>query len=233
MKVSVVIPALNEESSIAEVIAQIPIRQLNFLGYYAEVVVADNNSTDRTAEFAKRAGAKVVLAAKRGYGEAFKAGFAAAEGDIIITGDADMTYPMDVLPQLLEEFIKGDWDFMNTDRLKGLEKGSMSPSHIFGNHLFVSVMRRLFPGNPYDDSQSGMWIFKKSILPFLHLREGHFAFSQEIKIEAFVRGFKCTEVVIPFRSRHEEGQAKLNTISDGIKNMSHLFRKRLEVWLGD
>src|ERR1700689_4816107 len=102
MKISIVIPALNEEAGIRGVIGQIPVKKLQNMNHHVEILVVDNGSTDRTAEFARRGGARVVFQPLRGYGNAYKAGFANATGDVIATGDADMTYPFDKLPEILK-----------------------------------------------------------------------------------------------------------------------------------
>lgn len=223
---SVVIPALNEETSIRQVIQQVPVKQLEAMGYSVEIIVADNASTDKTAEIAREAGARVVYQPLKGYGNAYKAGFAAATGDIIATGDADMTYPFDALPSLLPKITDGGFDFVNTDRLKNLDSKAMTKSHVFGNWLLSMTTRILFSW-PYRDSQSGMWIFKRSILDNLDLRSSGMPFSQELKIEVYVKGYKCTEVPIEYRVR--EGDVKLNTISDGFGNISQLFKKFFQI----
>lgn len=227
MKISVVIPALNEESGIRATIKQIPVQELTSKGYAVEIIVVDNGSTDKTAQISRRAGAIVVPQPLRGYGNAYKAGFAYATGDIIATGDADMTYPFDELPHIIDQMVRGGFDFMNTDRLSDLNTDAMTFSHFFGNWLLSFTTKILF-GWPFNDSQSGMWIFRRSILKRLDVRSEGMPFSQELKIEAYMRGFKCAEVPIEYRAR--VGEVKLNTISDGIGNITQLLIKRLSYW---
>ena len=227
MKVSIVIPALNEEEAIAKVIQQVPRERLEEMGYEVEVIVADNGSTDNTAEIARALGAVVVPQPLKGYGNAYKAGFANATGDIIVTGDADMTYPFDYVPEILDIMKEEGADFVNTDRLTNLNKEAMLFSHVIGNWGLTTTTKILFLW-PFKDSQSGMWVFKRSILPYLNLRSSGMPFSQELKVEAYVRGFKCIEVPIEYRAR--VGEVKLNAIRDGIRNITQLVTKRLALW---
>lgn len=227
-KVSIVIPALNEEKGIGAVLNEIPIEELLQMGYETEVLVIDNGSTDGTAHIARNHGATVMIQPIRGYGNAYKAGFANASGDIIATGDADLTYPFSILPTVLKKMEEENLDFINTDRLKNLEKEAMSLSHQFGNWLFTRVIRLLF-GWPFNDSQSGMWIFRREIWTELKVKSSGMPFSQELKIEAYLRGFKCAEIPIVYRTR--AGNEKLHTVKDGIGNALHLFRKRFMVLL--
>jgi glycosyltransferase involved in cell wall biosynthesis len=223
LKLSVVIPALNEEKAIEAVIKQIPVKILEGMGYETEIIIVDNNSTDRTAEIAREHGVTVIFQPIRGYGNAYKAGFNGASGDVIITGDADMTYPFDAIPELLAILHKEEIDFMNTDRLSKLNPEAMTYSHIFGNWLLSLTTKILFRW-PFRDSQSGMWIFKHEIWRHLDVQSDGMPFSQELKIEAYVKGFKCAEVPIEYRVR--TGEVKLSTFSDGIGNMMQLFKKR-------
>ena len=222
--ISVVIPALNEEQGIGDVLKEIPIDQLKEMGYETEVLVIDNGSHDKTPYIAREHGARVIIQPIRGYGNAYKAGFANASGDIIATGDADLTYPFCILPLVINLIENEGVDFINTDRLTTLNVEAMEGSHIWGNKLLTFFCRMLFRV-PFSDSQSGMWIFRRSIWEHLHVESSGMPFSQEIKIEAFVRGFKCIEVPIEYRAR--AGEVKLNTISDGIGNLKHLFIKRI------
>lgn len=223
---TVVIPALNEEKGIGPVIREIPLEKLEQIGYRTEILVIDNNSTDKTGEIARDHGATVIVMPIRGYGNAYKAGFANASGDVIATGDADLTYPFSVLPEILLRMEREDLDFINTDRLANLDKAVMTPSHQLGNALLSFITKLLF-NCPFNDSQSGMWIFKRSIWKQLTVKSSGMPFSQELKIEAFIHGFKCAEIPIEYRAR--AGKEKLNTLKDGWGNISHLFKKKLSL----
>ena len=224
--ISIVIPALNEEKGIGPVLKEIPIKALKTMGYQVEVIVVDNGSVDQTPHIARKNGAKVIHESMRGYGNAYKAGFAAANGDIIATGDADLTYPFEILPKAIKKMEKDHIDFITTDRLTTLNKDVMEGTHVFGNWLLTMVTKVMFMW-PFKDSQSGMWIFKRQIWEHLDVRSSGMPFSQELKIEAHVRGFKCAEMPIDYRAR--AGEVKLNTITDGIGNVLQLFKKRIEL----
>jgi glycosyltransferase involved in cell wall biosynthesis len=226
-KVTVVIPALNEEKGIGPVLKEIPASTLMDMGYETEVMVIDNGSNDKTRSIARQHGATVIVQPVRGYGNAYKAGFANASGDIIATGDADLTYPFEDLPRLLEIMEKEDLDFISTNRLKHVNPEVMTPSHIFGNRILTTITRILFD-LPFVDSQSGMWVFRREIWEALDVRSPGMAFSQELKIEAYMRGFRCAEVPIKYRIR--SGEAKLNTFKDGTKVMFQMFHKRLSTF---
>jgi len=223
-KITVVIPALNEEQGIGLVLKEIPVGMLRNMGYETEVMVIDNGSKDKTRYIARQNGATVIIQPVRGYGNAYKAGFANASGDIIATGDADLTYPFEDLPEFIKKLEQEDLDFINTNRLKYVNPEVMTPSHIFGNKLFTT-MTKIFFNSPFVDSQSGMWIFRREIWDELDVRSSGMPFSQELKIEAYIRGFKCAEVPIKYRAR--SGDTKLNTVRDGTKVMCHIFQKRL------
>jgi Glycosyl transferase family 2 len=228
MKLSVVIPALNEEHGIGDVLKEIPIAKLGDMDYEVEVIVVDNGSVDSTAHVACMHGATVVVQPMRGYGNAYRAGFAYATGDVVATGDADLTYPFADLPKILRRMGQRNLEFVTTDRLSGLRDGVMTPSHVLGNWLLSRITKTLFRW-PYKDSQSGMWIFKRYVWHALDVQSSGMPFSQELKIEAFVRGFRCDEVPIDYRAR--AGKAKLNTITDGLGNISQLVRKRISLGL--
>jgi len=225
-KISIVIPALNEEDGIGRVVDEIPVAKLKKMGYEVEILVIDNDSDDKTRHIAREHGATVIIQPIRGYGNAYKAGFANATGDIIATGDADLTYPFEVLPKILKKMERDDLDFVNTNRLKYINTKVMSPSHIFGNAVLTVLTKILFRV-PFIDSQSGMWVFKRSIWKKLKVHSSGMPFSQELKIEAYFRGFKCGEIPIIYRTR--AGKEKLNTIGDGIGNITHLFVKRTQL----
>jgi glycosyltransferase involved in cell wall biosynthesis len=221
--VSFVIPAYNEAVNIAAVLDTIPHVALAERSLFAEIIVVDNNCTDGTAQIARENGATVVSQSIRGYGAAYSAGITAAAGDIVITGDADCTYPFDAAPDLLDHLELHDLEFLSTYRLGAENRAAMKPSHAVGNHMLTLASRTLFR-SPFRDSQSGMWVFKRSIWNHLDVRSPGMPFSQEIKNEAYVNGFRCGEVPIEYRMRG--GEVKLNAARDGIRNASQLFAHR-------
>lgn len=220
---SIVIPALNEASNLPSVLASVPVDELAAGGWGTEVVVVDNGSTDGTAEVARSLGARVVLQPKRGYGNAYLAGFEAASGTVIATGDADCTYPFDALPELLRTLVEQDVEFMTTDRLRRANRPAMKPTHSIANHALSALSRRLFH-NGLRDSQSGMWIFRRYVWHGLDVRSEGMAFSQEIKNAATVAGYRFLEVPIEYRKR--AGEVKLNALPDGMANLRQLFEHR-------
>ncbi len=223
-KLTIVIPALNEEHGIEKTVKAIPRAEIDRIGYQSQVLVVDNGSDDATAELAARAGAEVVSEPNRGYGTALKKGFAAAGGDIIVTADADATYPLEDIPRLVQILDSENLDFITTNRFAFLQKASMSYRNRVGNAILSLTMRLLFRLK-IEDSQSGMWVFRKSILERLTL-SSNTPLSQEIKIEAchFAR---CRWKEVPIQYRPRSGKAKLGGWKVGTGNLIHLMRKRL------
>ena len=215
-KISVVTPCHNEEEGIKVVMADMP-RLVD------EVVVVDNNSTDRTAEVARGLGAVVVSELRQGYGAAYKAGFRRATGDVVVTMDGDGTYPRNFIPVLLDIMFDENIDFISCDRTG--HKQVPSPFlRVFGNWVLSTVMAFLFFVR-LKDSQSGMWVLKRRFLDETELISDGMAFSEEIKIEAFTRKrFRAKELPIYYTGR--VGQSKLNMWRDGFANLIFLFRKR-------
>jgi glycosyltransferase involved in cell wall biosynthesis len=192
-------------------------------GWETELLIVDNDSVDGTADVARQLGARVIVQPVRGYGNAYKAGFANCEGAVVATGDADLTYPFDHLPKMLDVLLEGRVEFMTTNRLRPENQDAMKASHALGNRVLSAVSRTLFR-NDIVDSQSGMWIFRRYVWDRLDVRSGGMGFSQEIKNEAYRNGFSCTELPIDYRPRG--GQVKLNATKDGIRNLSQLVSHR-------
>lgn len=216
-KITIVIPCLNEEEGIARVLEQIP-------AFIDEVVVVDNDSTDRTAEIAASMGATVIHENIRGYGRAYKTGLANAKGDIIVTMDGDHSYPLDAVSYLIEALLRSGVRFVSGSRFPIQQKGAMSVKHRFGNIVLSTFMTLLY-FRWIRDSQSGMWIFYRDALAKMSLKSDLMAFSEEIKIEAIRRkdiGFK--EIPISFTNR--KGEIKLQPWRDGFRNLFFLLRKR-------
>ncbi len=212
-----IIPCLNEEQGIEKVLRRMP-------EFVDEVIVVDNNSTDRTAAVAESLGARVIREHVRGYGRAYKKGFSVAGGDIIITLDGDHSYPPDAISYLLEAFLHLEADFLNASRFPVRDRRAMSFKHKFGNFV-LSVAMSLLYFRWVRDSQSGMWVFRRSILADMKLTSDGMAFSEEIKIEALKHpGVRFNEISIQYSSRL--GEIKLNPWRDGFYNLWFLAKKR-------
>jgi glycosyltransferase involved in cell wall biosynthesis len=215
--ITVIIPCLNEEQGIEKMLRAMP-------DFVDEVVVVDNASTDRTSEVAGAMGAKVIREDVRGYGRAYKRGFAVATGDLIVTLDGDHSYPIDALSYLIEAFLHLEIDFLNASRLPVRDPRAMSFKNKMGGLLLSIVMSVLF-FHWVRDSQSGMWVFRRSILKQMKLESDGMAFSEEIKIEALRnREIRFGEISIMYSSRL--GESKLNPWRDGIQNLLFLLKKR-------
>ncbi len=215
-KITVIIPCLNEEQGIEQVLRRMP-------EFVDEVIVVDNGSTDRTSEVARSFGAMVIREEVRGYGRSYKKGFAHATGDLMVTLDGDHSYPVDAISYLLEAFLHLEVDFLNASRFPVRDPRAMSFKHKVGNLILSLVMSLLFL-RWVRDSQSGMWVFRRSILEGMVLESDGMAFSEEIKAEALRRGVRFAEISILYSSRL--GEVKLNPWRDGLYNLYFLFKKR-------
>jgi glycosyltransferase involved in cell wall biosynthesis len=216
-RITVIIPCLNEEQGIAEVLRRMP-------PFVDQVIVVDNNSTDRTAEVAEQLGAEVIREHVRGYGRAYKRGFSHATGDIIVTLDGDHSYPPDAISYLLEAFRHLEVDFLNASRFPVRDRQAMSLKHKFGN-LVLSLAMSVLYLRWVSDSQSGMWVFRRSILEDFRLESDGMAFSEEIKVEALRHPrVRFAEISILYSSRL--GEIKLNPWRDGFHNLWFLVKKR-------
>ena len=216
--IAVIIPCLNEEQGVEKILLALP-------DFVDEVIVVDNNSTDRTSEIAASLGAKVIREDVRGYGRSYKRGFAGATSDLIVTLDGDHSYPVDALSYLLEAFLHLDVDFLNASRFPVRDRRAMSFKHEFGNLVQSLAMSILFL-RWVRDSQSGMWVFRRAILKDMKLESDGMAFSEEIKIEALRNPrIRFGEISIQYSSRL--GETKLNPWRDGFYNLAFLLKKRL------
>jgi len=215
--ITVIIPCLNEEQGIEKVLRVMP-------DFVDEVIVVDNNSTDRTSEVAASLGAKVIREEVRGYGRAYKRGFAMATKDLIVTLDGDQSYPVDALSYLLEAFLHLEVDFLNASRFPVRDSHAMSFRSKIGNLILALAMSVLFL-RWVRDSQSGMWVFRRAILKDMKLEADGMALSEEIKIEALLHpAVRFGEISIMYSSRL--GESKLNAWRDGFQNLFFMLKKR-------
>jgi|SRR5262245_30166265 len=216
LRISLVIPCYNEEGGVRQVLSRVP-------AAVDQVIVVDNASTDRTAEVARAAGAQVVSESRRGYGAAYKAGLRQASGDVVVTLDGDGSYPPEHIPRLVDVLAERGWDFLSACRFPLADQRAMGWSNQVGNRVLTIATALLFR-QPIRDSQSGMWVFRRPLLDRLRLTSDGMAFSEEIKLEALLQGFRFGEEHIPYGLR--EGEVKLQKWRDGWANLTFLVRKR-------
>ncbi|MCI0409090.1 MAG: glycosyltransferase family 2 protein [Acidobacteria bacterium] len=190
-----IIPALNEEGSIGQVVTAVP------RDVVSQVIVVDNGSTDRTAEVARAAGATVVPQPERGYGAACHAGLMASAGaDLLVYLDGDRSDVPEETPSILGPILGGQADLVIGSRLSGRrEPGAMPPHAIFGNWLAGRVLRAIY-GVQITDLGSFRAIRRKALLE-LGMRERTFGWPVEMIAKAARRGYRITEVPVSYRRR--------------------------------
>jgi glycosyltransferase involved in cell wall biosynthesis len=225
MKLSVVIPALNEEGIVGKTVQTVPLKKLNEIGLETEILVVDNASTDNTAKEASEAGARVVLENKRGYGNAYIRGFKEAHGDIIVMGDADGTYPFDEMAEFIQPILKGEAEFVMGSRLKGdIRPGAMPALHKYiGNPFLTWVLNALFHTG-ISDAHCGMRAMTREALNKMPLKTAGMEFASEMVIEASRKNLKIAEVPITYYPR--EGESKLSSFSDGWRHLRFMMMYR-------
>jgi len=211
--VSVVIPTLNEEETIAICINKVKkvFKENNIDG---EIIVSDS-STDKTPEIAKSLGAKVIYPKKRGYGNAYIEGFNAAKGRYLVMGDADDTYDFLEIPKFLDPLKKKEADFVIGSRFKGeIKKGAMPSLHRYiGNPVLTKILNILFRTG-VSDAHCGMRAFTKEAWEKVGLKTGGMEFASEMVIKASKKKIRIKEIPTTLYPR-KGSPAKIHSFRDG------------------
>lgn len=210
MKISVVIPAFNEERSIGLVVAAIPRPPVS------EIIVANNNSSDRTAEVARAAGAHVVDEPQAGYGAACHTGVLSAQqrgAELIVFLDGDYSDYPEEIPALIAPIIAEEADMVIGSRILGhRERGSLTPQQRFGGWLACKLMK-LFFGAHYTD----LGPFRAITLPaleYLNMQDRNYGWTVEMQVKAARAGLRVQE--IPVRYRKRIGVSKVSGTVKGV-----------------
>lgn len=209
-RISVLIPAFNEEKSIAQVISELP------QGLVDEIVVIDNGSTDATREVAHRSGARVVDEPHKGYGSACLKGLESIDNtDIVVIIDGDHSDYPEQITRLVGPIVSGDADFVIGSRILGRrEDGALTPQQYWGNKIAVFLIHRLF-GYKFTDMGPFRAIGFEN-LKSLNMRDKNFGWNVEMQIKAVNNGLNIREVPVDYRKRI--GVSKISgTISGTIK----------------
>lgn len=227
MKVSVILPCLDEEEAIGLCLDKInEIVGENELD--VEVIVVDNGSVDDSYKVVEEKkielrdiDIKLVYEGERGYGAAYLKGFQEARGKYIFMADCDGSYDFSELPRFITELEKG-YDFVIGNRFRGeIGEGAMSFSHkYFGNPILSGILRLFFRAK-IRDAHCGMRAIKKDVLKELNLRTRGMEFASEMIIKAAKNNLKVKELPINYYKRR--GESKLNSFVDGWRHLRFML----------
>ncbi|HEV2974894.1 MAG TPA: glycosyltransferase family 2 protein [Solirubrobacteraceae bacterium] len=217
--VSVVIPCLNEAENIEKCVtaAREALRRMDVDG---EVLVADNDSEDDSAALAERAGARVIVERRRGYGSAYLAGFAASRGRYIVMADADLTYDFNEIPRFVDELEKGA-EMVIGDRMDNIHPGAMPWLHRYIGNPILTGLLNLFFRTGISDAHCGMRALRREVLPRLDLRTTGMEFASEMVIRASKEQLRIAEFPIEYHPRG--GESKLSSFRDGWRHLRFLL----------
>jgi glycosyltransferase involved in cell wall biosynthesis len=217
--VSVVIPCLNEAGNIERCVTA-ALHALAGMGVEGEVVVADNDSEDDSAALAERAGARVVLERRRGYGSAYLAGFAASTGRYIVMADADLTYDFDDIPRFVAALEEGA-EMVIGDRMDNIQPGAMPWLHRYVGNPILTGLLNLFFRTGINDAHCGMRALRRDVLARLDLRTTGMEFASEMVIRAAKEKLTIAEFPIEYHPRG--GESKLSSFRDGWRHLRFLL----------
>ncbi len=215
---TVLIPCLNEEHGIGDVVAE----------YRAEfpdarILVIDNGSTDRTTELAIAAGAEVIFEPRRGKARAVLTALPEVRSDVLIMVDGDGSYPSKGARILMDEYIARPTDMLTGVRCAPEEKGEVfRPMHQLGMGVFATTLRLVF-GHNFADLFSGLRLFSARFYRHVPVLSGGFELEIELTLQALDKGFSTRDVPVPFRKRAEGSVSKLRTFSDGWRILRFLL----------
>lgn len=221
-ELSVVLPCLNEARTLATCIAQIQ-QTARAHAIRAEIIVADNGSTDGSAEIATSLGARVVPVAAKGYGSALMGGIAAVHGRYVIMGDADCSYDFGDIPRFLEKLRAGNDLVMGNRFLGGVREGAMPFLHRYLGNPVLSFLGRLFFHAPCGDFHCGLRGFPLDAYRRMDLQTTGMEFASEMVVKASLFGMKIAEVPTTLSPARRGRPPHLRSWRDGWRHLRFLM----------
>lgn len=215
--IAVVIPCYQEELTVGKVIADFKKALPS-----AQIFVFDNNSTDRTAEIARSAGAIVRREKRQGKGFVVAQMLDTIDADILVMVDGDDTYDAEAVNKLIEPILKGDADTTVASRLHTYGNDSFRRFHMFGNRTVCRIINWMF-NVQLTDIFSGYRAFTREAAANIPITAHGFDVETELTLQALYRGLVMKEITAPYRARPEGSFSKLSTFSDGFKVLLRLF----------
>ncbi|MBD3900592.1 glycosyltransferase family 2 protein [Bifidobacterium longum] len=216
--IAVLLPCYNEEVTIGKVV-----RDFKNSLPDATIYVYDNNSTDHTAEIAEAEGAIVRREPRQGKGNVIRAMFEDIDADVYVMADGDDTYPADAAPAMVAKVLEG-YDMVIGDRLSSTYfQENKRPFHNFGNRLVRGSINHLFRAH-VTDIMTGYRAFSFTFVKTYPVLSRGFEVETEMTIHSLNNNLRLYEMPIQYRDRPEGSVSKLDTVGDGIKVMSTIFR---------
>ena len=228
LRYAVLIPCLNEETTIGKVV-----EDFRRVLPEADIYVFDNNCTDRTAEVARQAGAIVERETRQGKGHVVRAMFEKIEADIYVLVDGDDTYPADALPSLLEPAVRGEADVVIGTRLEHADRRSLKPVNRFGNRLLGGLLNFCFRAR-FRDPLSGYRVMTRDFVKNIPVITHGFDIETELVIQSIVNGAAVKEIPIQYRERPEGSVSKLRPFAAGFRILKTMLGALVDfrpVWL--
>ncbi len=222
VEVSIVMPCLNEAETLAKCIGH-ALAAIKKGGFSAEIIVADNGSTDGSQLIAKELGATVVDIARKGYGSALIGGIDAARGTFVVMGDADDSYDFEAIGPLLDRLREG-FDLVVGNRfMGGIEPGAMPWSHRWFGNPVLTLVSRVFFHAPVGDTHCGLRAFRKDAYERMRLRATGMEFASEMVIKASLQGMRIAEVPVVLRPDGRSRPPHLRTWRDGWRHLRFML----------
>jgi glycosyltransferase involved in cell wall biosynthesis len=216
-RVAVLIPCYNEELTIETVV-----RQFRDELPDAQIYVFDNNSTDRTSEKARAAGALVVREPRQGKGYVVQSMFRQVDADIYVMVDGDATYSAAAVHMLIQPVLKQEADMVVGSRLHSDSQSEFKKLNRFGNNIFLGALNYIFSVR-LTDILSGYRVFSREFVKNIPIFAGGFQIEAELTIKALERGYLIQEIPIDLRSRPEGSFSKISYLHDGLLILQMIF----------
>ncbi len=216
-RVAVILPCYNEELTIAKVIAHFQKALPK-----ADIWVCDNNSSDRTSEVAKAAGAHVVFESYQGKGNAVRRLFSEVDADVYVMADGDETYDAYAAPMLIKSLVEQRLDMVNAARVATATEAYRS-GHKLGNKLLTGAVQIIF-GNRFQDMLSGYRVFSRRFVRSFPALSAGFEIETELTVHALRLRMPIAEIPTNYGSRPEGSTSKLSTFKDGFRILRMISR---------
>lgn len=222
VELTILMPCLNEEKTVAFCIEEAK-RYISENDISAEILIADNGSTDNSPKIAEEHGARVVFVPEKGYGNALLGGIKAARGKYVIMGDCDQSYDFYHLDGFVKNLRQGKAFVMGDRFAGGIEKGAMPFSHRYFGVPLLSLLGRIRFRTNVRDFHCGIRAFDREAALSLGLCCGGMEFATEIIAKFALSGADIAQIPVPLRKDGRNGKSHLRSIPDGLRHLKFIL----------